>query len=273
MGRLTERAGVEPQLVGYTTVVTEPNERLRVALREHGLTPQDLAHALNVDAKTIERWIGAGRTPYPRHRYAVAERLGVAAEDLWPGTGSSAASPRPGSGIDSDSSEIVGIYPHRWAVPGDLWRTLFSKASQDIGVLVYSGLFLSEDSGIHRILRTKADQGVRVRILLGDPASEHVARRGADEGVGGAMAAKIENALVMYASLRGTEAIQFRLHDTILYNSIYRADEDLLVNTHMYGFAAAQAPVLHLRATADGSMVANYLDSFERVWATAVPLE
>ena len=114
------------------------------------------------------------------------------------------------------------------------------------------------------------DQG---RILLGDPASEHVARRGADEGVGGAMAAKIENALVMYASLRGTEAIQFRLHDTILYNSIYRADNELLVNTHLYGFAAAQAPVLHLRATADGSMVSNYLDSFERVWADAVPLE
>jgi transcriptional regulator with XRE-family HTH domain len=254
-------------------VVTEPNERLRVALGERGLTPQDLAHMLHVDAKTIERWIGAGRIPYPRHRYAVAEQLGVAAEDLWPGASCSAALPRPGGTSEADGSEVVGVYPHRWAVPGDLWRTLFREASEEIGVLVYSGLFLSEDSGVHRILRTKAGQGVRIRILLGDPASEHVARRGADEGVGGAMAAKIENALVMYASLRSTEAIQFRLHDTILYNSIYRADDELLVNTHLYGFAAAQAPVLHLRATADGSMVSNYLDSFERVWADAVPLE
>ncbi|WP_042383858.1 DUF5919 domain-containing protein [Streptacidiphilus melanogenes] len=247
--------------------MTEPNERLRAALRDRGLTAQTLADELRVDAKTIERWIGSGRTPYPRHRYAVAELLGVAAADLWPETDRTAPPAGPGG------TEVVGVYPDRSAVPGELWRTLFSKATKDIGVLVYSGLFLSEDSGIHRILLAKAGQGVRIRILLGNPASEHVARRGADEGVGTAMAAKIENALVMYAPLRGNEAIQFRLHDTILYNSIYRADDELLVNTHLYGFAAAQAPVLHLRATADGSMVANYLDSFERVWADAVPLE
>lgn len=70
-----------------------------------------------------------------------------------------------------------------------------------------------------------------------------------------------------------TVGIEFRLHDTTLYNSIYRADSQLLVNTHLYGFTATQSPVLHLHGAADGSMVTTYLDSFERVWATAVPLE
>jgi hypothetical protein len=59
----------------------------------------------------------------------------------------------------------------------------------------------------------------------------------------------------------------------VLYNSIYRADDQLMVNTHIYGFTAPHAPVLHLRKVAGGSMVSNYLDSFERVWDSANPLE
>ena len=62
-------------------------------------------------------------------------------------------------------------------------------------MLVYSGLFLSEDAGIQKIFKEKANAGVRVRILLGDPASQVVADRGEDEGVGDAQAAKIRNAL------------------------------------------------------------------------------
>ena len=49
-----------------------PNERLRALLLERGVTPAKLAEAVLVDAKTIERWIVKGRTPYRRHRYAVA---------------------------------------------------------------------------------------------------------------------------------------------------------------------------------------------------------
>ena len=49
----------------------------------------------------------------------------------------------------------------------------------------------------------KARAGVRVRMLLGDPDSEQVATRGADEGVDDAMAAKIRNALALYRPLRG----------------------------------------------------------------------
>lgn len=38
-----------------------PNDRLRTALLERGLTPADLAAALNVDPKSVERWIAHGR--------------------------------------------------------------------------------------------------------------------------------------------------------------------------------------------------------------------
>lgn len=243
-----------------------PNDRLRTALLAKGMTPADLAAKLKVDPKSVERWI-AGRAPYRRHRYSVATELEVDEAYLWPDALSRSQV------ADASESEIVNIYPHRWTVPSEMWRSFFDTVDAEIGVLVYSGLFLSEDAGVRKVFREKADGGVRIRILLGDPASESVAQRGADEGVDDAMAAKIRNALVMYRPLRDLDGIEFRLHDTVLYNSIYRADDQVLVNTHIYGFTAAQAPVLHLRRVAGGSMVSTYLESFERVWDGATPLE
>lgn len=87
------------------------------------------------------------------------------------------------------------------------------------------------------------------------------------------LAAKIRSVLVLYRPLRQVDGVQIRLHDTVLYNSIYRADDQLLVNTHVYGTAASNAPVLHLRKVAGGDMVTTYVDSFEQVWNRARPVE
>jgi transcriptional regulator with XRE-family HTH domain len=243
------------------------NERLRAALLERGVTPDELAAAVDVDVKTIERWITKGRNPYRKHRYAVAAYLRMEETYLWP----DALSPEQAAG--ASESEILNVFPHRSTIPNELWHRFFESAEEEIGVLVYVGLFMAEDRVIQRIFRSKADEGVGVRILLGDPDSQAVAQRSLDEGIDDAIIAKVKNAIAMYKPLRNIEGIEFRLHDTVLYNSIYRADEQLLVNTHIYGFIANQAPVLHLRKVAGGSMVSNYLDSFERVWDAARPLE
>lgn len=242
------------------------NERLRTALLQQGVTPSDLAQAAGVDPKTVERWIG-GRIPYRRHRYLVAVKLQADETYLWPDALA------PSEAADASESEILTVYPHRWAVPRDAWGHLFGSAEQEIGVLVYSGMFLADDTGLHALLARKAGDGVSVRILLGDPDSEAVSTRGADEGIDDAMAAKIRNAIVLYRGLRQVDGVAFRLHSTVLYNSIYRADDELLVNPHVYGVGASQAPVLHLRRVAGGSMVRTYLDSFERVWSEARPLD
>jgi len=63
-----------------------------------------------------------------------------------------------------------------------------------------------------------------------------------------------------------------RLHRTVLYNSIYRADDQVLVNQHTYGIPAAQATVFCLSDTGGGDMAALYLDSFEHVWVSSAPL-
>jgi len=69
---------------------------------------------------------------------------------------------------------------------------------------------------------------------------------------------------------RAAHLAEIRLHDTLLYNSIYRFDDDMIVNTHGYGILAAYTPTLRLRR-ADGAYFSTYLESFERVWASARP--
>ncbi|MEI4274258.1 XRE family transcriptional regulator, partial [Klenkia sp. LSe6-5] len=62
---------------------------------------------------------------------------------------------------------------------------------------------------------------------------------------------------------------ELRLHHTLLYNSIDCADDEMLVNTHVYGHPGGHAPVFHLRRQDAEGMADTYLDSIERVWAAS----
>jgi transcriptional regulator with XRE-family HTH domain len=240
------------------------NDLLRRALTDANLTEADVAQRLGVDPKTVQRWL-AGRVPYPRHRASVATLLCLDETNLWPHLALARPVPEP------PGAHILATYPHRWAVPRPIWQQLFQGAEREIGILAYAGLFLAEDTGILRILSDKASNGCTVRILLGNPDGRHVSERGTDEGVGDSMAAKIRNALVLYSPLGDIEGVEIRLHDTVLYNSIYRADNALLINPHAYGIPASQAPVLHLRKSEDGDVADTYITSFDRVWSNAAP--
>ncbi|HUK71482.1 MAG TPA: DUF5919 domain-containing protein [Streptosporangiaceae bacterium] len=243
-----------------------PNDRLRDLLLRHGLTPDEVADRLGVDRKTVERWITMGRTPYPRYRHAIAAMVGEGEGYLWPDA--LAADRR----TEVAESEIVQVYPHRAAVPADLWARMLKGAGERIDVLVYAGLFLSEQNArLLALLRERAETGAKVRMLLGDPESAAVTERGAEEGIGEAMAGKIRNVLVLYRPIADVPGIEVRLHATTLYNSVFRLDEEMFVNTHIYGVPAAHAPVLHLRKLSAGDLFDTYADSFERIWAHSRP--
>jgi hypothetical protein len=191
--------------------------------------------------------------------------LGTDEADLWPEVHAArTAQSRP--------KEIVAVYPHRWAVPHAVWRQLFASAEREIDILTYSGLFLAEDIRLLGLFADKARGGVRIQIALRDPDRPHVAERGAQEAIGAAMAAKIRNALTLYRPLLGVGNAEIRLHTTTLYNSLYRADNDLLVNQHAYGIPDDKAPVFHLRKTDADDMFSGYTVSFERAWASAAAL-
>jgi hypothetical protein len=230
------------------------------------MTVQDLAEEIGVIPKTVERWITQGKVPYRRHQYATAAALKVDVTAIWEDgrTIESAA--------DLSKAEIATVYPHRHTVPPGLWRELYGRAERNLDVLVYSGLFLSEDPLFHDLVKAKVEAGAQVRILLGDPECAAVRQRGIDEGHQ-IMDGKIRNALLHYRALmRSHPDIGFRLHDSTLYNSIYRADDEMLVNPHAYGIGAFMAPVLHLRRLPGGGMFDTYANSIEHTWENARPI-
>jgi hypothetical protein len=230
---------------------------IRARLRE-----VDVASRLGVDPKTVRRWL-TGRVPYPANRAALPDLVGANETDLWPDAdGLLDHRARP--------DELTAVYPHRWAIPRDVWRRLFDSAKQEIDILAYAALWLAEDAGLLAIIADKAAHGIRVRVLLGDPESNSVTQRGHEEGIGDAMPAKVRNAITLFGPLVSSPNVELRLHDTVLYNSIYCADEQLLINQHVYGLPASRAPVFSFRSQAgDSSACTPYLESFDSIRATS----
>lgn len=241
------------------------NERLRAAIHEAGFGPDDVAERLGNDRKTVDRWID-GHVPYRRNQHAVAKLLAVDPGYLWPPA--SAEQSR-----DLAMAELVSLWPVRSQVANETWLGLFERAERRIDVLVYAGFWLSEDPTIRRLLAAKAGSGVQVRFLLGDPRSEAVELRGVEEGIGGAVAAKIDNTIHNYRDVIAAPNTEFRLHATTLYNSVYRGDDEMLVNAHLYGLPGHMTPLMHLRRVPGAELFAGYLDSFERIWEFARPLD
>jgi len=241
------------------------NETLRRALLRARLSEDDVAARLQVDPKTVRRWL-EGRVPYQRHRWVLTGLLDTDEADLWPEIRAAiAARSRP--------AEIKAVYPNRQAVPRDVWLSLFSSAEREIGILACSGLFLARKPDVLGVLASRARDGVRTRICLRDPNAQVAAGHSTGEGIDSARAAGIREALVLLGQLRESAGVPIRLHRGVLYNSIYRADDQLLVSQHAYGIPDERPPVLHLRSAGEGDLVTTYLGAFERTWTGAQPME
>jgi transcriptional regulator with XRE-family HTH domain len=241
------------------------NERLRGALTARALTVDAVAARAGVDSKTVQRWL-AGRTPHARHRWAIAALVREDEAYLWP------TALRTHRQADASAAELIALYPHRADVPSSLWRTLIDEVRQDLTILVYAAVFLPEQQlDLVDLLRSRATAGCRVRIALGDPSSPKLLERGSEEKFGVGIVSRAEVALKHYQPLRDCSGVEVRIHGTTLYNSIYRFDDIMLVNAHIWGQNAFGAPVLHLRRLVDGGLFDTYATSFEAVWATAQP--
>jgi len=239
------------------------NERLRGAVTSGGRTLDDFAAAVGVDPKTVERWITKDRIPRRPTRAAVAEHLQVKETYLWPAV---ADDPRSRS---ASRAELVEFYPSRSSVPLDLWVSLIEDAAESFDLLTYAGLFLPEMVELIPRLARKANEGVRIRALLGDPDSPAVARRGEEEGLGQGMAHRIRLSLRYFDAAHGVPGMDLRVHSTTLYATLFRSDDTVLVNTHVHGSPAAQSPVLHIQRVPGGRVFDHYLASLDRVWAGA----
>ncbi len=241
------------------------NERLRGSLASAQLRVADLAETIGVDPKTVERWITKGRLPHRSHRLAVAQALRVDETYIWPAVLTAPVTQ------SASVAELLELHPSRAAVPHETWNQLLRSTHEAFDVLTYAGAFLFEQYNVVDLLREKSATGVRCRFLLGDETSAEVKRRAVEEGTSGGLEGRIQLHRRYLRDARDLPGVEVRTHGTTLYNSLYRFDEDLMVNGHAYGAPAGHSPVLHLRRVPGGRVWDHYMRSFEEVWAVARP--
>lgn len=238
------------------------NERLRGSIASAGLRPADLSESVGVDAKTVQRWITKGRLPHRTHRLAVSRALNVDETYIWPEVMTAPVTQ------SASVAEMLQLHPSRAAVPHETWCQLMGNAREAIDVLVYAGTFLFEQLDLTTVIREKSSQGVRFRILLGDEKSRAVKVRSIEEGTEGGLEGRIQLHRRYLREVLGLPGVEARTHGTTLYNSLFRFDQDLLVNGHAFGAVASHSPVMHLRRVPGGRMWDHYMRSFDDAWKT-----
>ena len=238
------------------------NQRLDDAMRQSGWSASDLAAKLRLDPKTVERWVTTGRHPHRDSRERTAALLNVPAALLWPDAAAAT------NGLDG----LVGMYRTRTEVSPATVRSLLTDAREHVDILAFSALWLWDTVPFFAdTVAAKAADGVKVRVCLGDPDSAAVRLRGDEEGIGDRMAARCRNALDYARKIIAADPGAVRCSASTLYASLFRFDDDVLVNVHLWGSPAGENPVFHLRVGDDRGVAANVLRSFERVWADAQP--
>ncbi|MGH2843005.1 MAG: helix-turn-helix domain-containing protein [Solirubrobacteraceae bacterium] len=239
------------------------NQRLHDAIRQTGKRIDDIADTVGTDPKTVSRWVSTGRLPRPAVRKQLAGLLGVPEAVLWP----------QAPGVAYGTSELVGIYNTRRELSPATVASLLDAARERIDVLAYAALWLWDTvPGFVETVQVKIAQGARARICLGDPDSAAVAERGREEGIGDSLAARCRLAASYAQGIVDVDPGAVRVSGQTLYASIFRFDDELLINTHLWGTAAGDSPVYHFRRASDHGVPARAVESFERVWQTAQPV-
>lgn len=242
------------------------NERLKVALHRAGLTNETVARAIGVDPKTVDRWLG-GRTPHPRHRWAIAVQVGEDEEYLWPDARRSV----PSNG--GAAAEVVAAYAYRSDLDSHRWWKLFQRAERQIDLLGYTLYFLPQQHpGLADLLREKAKAGCQVRLCLADPESDNVLARDEEEREAITLVARIASTLHWLEPLLEEDGIEARFQQAPLYSSIFRFDDQMLVTPHLYAIPGHAAPLLHLRRLGSNGVFSRFATHFEGIWAHTRPI-
>jgi transcriptional regulator with XRE-family HTH domain len=279
----------------------ERQERLRLAgiwlrtQRElHGWTGSDLARRLDVNQVRI--------SAYERGQYEVpggiAEQL--AAEfgmpllearrqlGLWvPSTADLAELERytDPAGLNDDvliselirryqlrtDREIIEVFPRRSNVPGALWDRLIDSARSEIILGGYTNYFFwTERPHFSETLRRKAESGVRVRILVGNPNGEVTRRRELVENAPLTVSTRINITLDELTKLGPVPGIEVEYSDlnaeAHVSRSIFRFDREALVCEHIAERLGHGSLTFHLRRMQNNGPFDQYLAHIEHLW-------
>lgn len=243
------------------------NEQLRQALRNAGLEVDDLALRAEVDVKTVRRWL-SGRTPRSRYRRRVADALGVPEQTLWPD-----APAGPDQAEDTIGETIEALA----AAEAPDWRELLADAHERVDLLDLTLADVVAD-GDGRLLAAAATRGCRVRVLISDPDSVHLAIAEQDAGRHvnltdrPASVVELERVIELLSPhVERGEVEPRKFVDAGAYR-ILVFDDQALVRLRLAGVDADATPVLYLTRESSGALFESFSQHFETVWARSEPL-
>lgn len=219
------------------------NEHLRTALTRAGLSPEEFAGIVGVDVKTVRRWLG-GRTPYPRHRTRVANALDTTEHALWPNTVPAPTATGAGDLATHATGDAIAGYGYATDPGVPDAAELFRSAVEQIDIFFP---YLGPRTGLVELLRTRAADGCRIRLITEDP----------DE--------RIE-------PLLGLDAIEVRGSPAGEDHVFYRADDEMVLLLTRIGSPDTPAPVIHLRRQVDDGLFDRLAEDFDDRWLEATPV-
>jgi transcriptional regulator with XRE-family HTH domain len=138
-------------------------------LRQAGLTTEEFADVVQVDPKTVQRWV-AGRIPQRRHRPKIARALDTPEDVLWP-TDAPAPAPAPapaGEGETRPRGDVIASWG--WAddpaAPDPM--EFLTGCEGPVDVMDSGGELLREDRVIATLIESASAQSP-VRVLVDLP--------------------------------------------------------------------------------------------------------
>jgi transcriptional regulator with XRE-family HTH domain len=234
-------------------------------MTEKGFSEGRLAAAAGVDVKTVGRWVRGESLPQAINARATADALGCDPQALWPDMFPTMRPPGTGT-------VAVSVYGSRADVPVTVWAQLFDSAVEQIDILVYGGTFLFD--GVPRLqdAHYSCRTGSRYPVHRWRPGVRrgNATRRGGRDRV--SLAARCQMTLTRLQSLVDCAGLEVRTHATPLYTSIFRADDTLIANPHLYGAPASDNPAIFIRRDDAAELWRHHQLAFERVWNTAQPI-
>jgi hypothetical protein len=170
------------------------------------------------------------------------------------------------------SPEIVKAYAMRGLVTRLEWNGMIRGTQNHLWLYGMAELGYAEDDDVPGILRSAADTGCDIRILLLDPAFPGVSAIDADEGNPiGTLASRVRAGLARFSRIRKDcgPRMQLKVYKSTPVVSIVRGDDRMLVTPYVRFLTGNNTPTLELRESGGSDMFERYTRHFENVWRLA----
>lgn len=258
-----------PGRLGRCSLPSMSNTALLEAMRAKQVSDRQLAEYVGVDIKTVARWLACPeRLPHLKTRWLVADVLQTEERVIWP----TAVRDAVKTGTDK---EIVATY----ATAADVHRPdlgrFIKQAKEQLFFAKYTGYRLWTDIPfLANHLRARAQQGCRVRFVVGDPAAEIT--RITDQAEQGTatlpLATRINMTLQALAPLH--ELVEVRQTALVYGRGTLWADNEAIVSPSVVGHPGHLVPQLHLRRKMEGGLFDQLVVRHcEQLWEHAAPIQ